>query len=128
MTGPAPVSRPVRSAHQEDSDGVFELGGHHAVGLMATHANLIETTNSIAFTTDMTTDAFALAAFTLTGAGILALAAAALSCGHRAWAGATVIVAVAMLVTAGAYAAGNDNVSDLMVFASGLVLLPGWLV
>jgi hypothetical protein len=95
---------------------------------MATHANPIETTNSIAFTIDMITDAFALAAFTLIGTGMLAFAAAALSRGHRAWAGATVIVAVAMLVTAGAYAAGNDNVSDLMVFASGIVLLPGWLV
>jgi len=106
---------------------VFELGGHHAVGLMATHANLIETTNSIAFTIDMTTDAFALAAFTLIGAGMLAFAAA-LYGGHRTWAGGTVVVAVAMLITAGAYAAGNDNFLDLMVFAIGLVLLPGWLV
>jgi hypothetical protein len=107
---------------------VFELGGHHAVGLMATHANPIETTNSIAFTIDTITDAFALAGFTLIGAGMLAFAAAALNRVHRTWAGGTVIVAVAMLVTAAAFAVGNDSFSDLMVFASGIVLLPGWLV
>jgi hypothetical protein len=54
---------------------------------MATHANPIETTNSIAFTTDVTADACALAAFTLIGTGMLTFAAAALSRGHRAWAG-----------------------------------------
>ena len=33
-----------------------------------------------------------------------------------------------MLVTAGAYAAGNDNFLDLILIASGGVLLPGWLI
>jgi len=32
---------------------VLELGGHRAVGLMATHANPIQATNAIAFTIDM---------------------------------------------------------------------------
>lgn len=107
---------------------VLELGGHHAVGLMATHANPIQTTNSIAFTIDTIADAFSLAAFTLIGAAMLALAAAALHRRRRAWACGTAVIAVAMLVTAGAYAVGNDNLSDLMLFASGIVLLPGWLV
>ena len=56
---------------------VAELGGHRAVGLMATHANPIQTTNSIAFTIDTITAAFALAAFAMIGAGMLAFAAAA---------------------------------------------------
>ena len=55
---------------------VLELGGHRAVGLMATHANPIQATNSIAFTIDTIAAAFALAAFALIGAGMLAFAAA----------------------------------------------------
>jgi hypothetical protein len=47
---------------------ILQLGGHRAVGLMATHANPIQTTNSIAFTIDMIGQAFALAAFALIGA------------------------------------------------------------
>jgi hypothetical protein len=107
---------------------ILELGGHHAVGLMATHANPIQTTNSIAFTIDTIADAFALATFTLIGTGMLAFAAAARRPGHRAWAGATAAIAVAMLVTAGTYASSNDDLSDLMLFASGIALLPGWLI
>jgi hypothetical protein len=106
---------------------VLELGGHRAVGLMATHANPIETTNSIAFTIDTIVAAFALAAFALVGAGMLAFAAARRP-GHRAWASYTAVVALAMLVAAGSYAAGNDSLSDLMLFADGVVLLPVWLI
>ena len=71
---------------------------------MATHANPIQTTNSIAFTIDMIGDAFMLAAFALIGVGMLVLAAAARSPGYRAWASYTVLIALAMLVTAGSYA------------------------
>jgi hypothetical protein len=39
-----------------------ELGGHRAVGLMATHTTPIQTTNSIAFTIDTIVAVFALAA------------------------------------------------------------------
>lgn len=46
---------------------VLVLGGHRAVGLMAAHANPIETTNSIAFTVDTVGQAFGLAAFALIG-------------------------------------------------------------
>jgi hypothetical protein len=97
---------------------------------MATHANPIETTNSIAFTIDAIADAFALAAFALIGAGMLAFAVAAAGerPGHRAWAGYTVVIALVMLVTAGSYAAGNGGLSDLMLLAGGVVLLPLWLI
>jgi hypothetical protein len=106
----------------------LELGGHRAVGLMATHANPIQTTNSIAFTIDTIVAAFALAAFALIGAGMLAFAASALRPGHRAWGSCTAVVALVMLVTAGSYAAGNDSLSDLMLFADGVLLLPVWLI
>jgi hypothetical protein len=107
---------------------ILQLGGHRAVGLMATHANPIQATNSIAFTIDTISQAFALAAFALLGAGILTLAAAARHRGHRHWASYTTVTALAMLATAGAYAAGHDNFLDLMLVASGGVLLPIWLI
>jgi len=109
---------------------VFQLGGHRAVGLMATHANPIQTTNSIAFTIDMTGQAFALAAFVFIGAGMLtlALAAAGARSKQRRWAGYTVLVAALTLITAGSYAAGNGDLTDLMLLAGGVVLLPAWLI
>lgn len=109
---------------------VLQLGGHRAVGLMATHTNPIQTTNSIAFTIDMIAAAFALAAFALIGAGMLAFAATAVRehAGHRAWAGYTIVTALTLLVLAWSYAAGNGSLSDLLLVADGLVLLPLWLI
>ena len=109
---------------------VLQLGGHRAVGLMATHTNPIQTTNSIAFTIDMIAAAFALAAFALIGAGMLAFAATAARehAGHRAWAGYTIVTALTLLVLAWSYAAGNGSLSDLLLVADGLVLLPLWLI
>jgi hypothetical protein len=107
---------------------VLALGGHRAVGLMATHANPIQTTNSIAFTVDTIAAAFALAAFALIGAGMLGLAAAAPRPAHRAWARGTIVVALAVLVTAGSYAAGDDGFTDLMLLIGSAALLPLWLI
>ena len=107
---------------------VLELGGHRAVGLMATHANPIQTTNSIAFTIDTISAGFALAAFALIGAGMLGFAMAARRTAHRTWARVTLAVALVTLVTAASYAAGNGGFSDLMLFVSGAVLLPLWLI
>jgi len=107
---------------------VVELGGHRAVGLMATHANPIETTNSIAFTIDTIGEAFSLAAFALIGAGMLALAGASNRSARRGWLACTVVTAVASLVTAVAYGTGNDDFSDLMLFIGGIVILPAWLI
>jgi hypothetical protein len=109
---------------------VVQLGGHRAVGLMATHTNPFQTTNSIAFTIDTVGAAFALAAFALIGAGMLALAAAAARehPGRRAWARYTALVALTLLVLAGSYAAGSGNLTDLMLIADGVVLLPVWLI
>ncbi|HEY5985109.1 MAG TPA: hypothetical protein VIV12_01820, partial [Streptosporangiaceae bacterium] len=71
---------------------ILQLGGHHAIGLMTTHANPIMAVASISFAIDMIAEAFALAAFAFMGAGLLAYVRAA-ALGHpqhRAWAGYTV--------------------------------------
>lgn len=112
---------------------ILQLGGHRAVGLMATHTNPIQTTNSIAFTIDTIAAAFALAAFALIGTGMLGFAAAVARehpshPGHRAWAVYTIVVALTLLVLAWSYAAGNGNLPDLILIADGLVLLPLWLI
>jgi hypothetical protein len=108
---------------------VFQLGAHRAVGLMATHSNPIETTNSIAFTADTVASTFALAAFTVTGAGLLAAAvlAARTSSWSRPWAAYTAIIAAVMLAIAVTYAFGPDDLNDVLLIAGGAVLLPGWL-
>lgn len=109
---------------------IVQLGGHRAVGLMATHGNPIQTTNSIAFTIDMTGQAFALAAFALIGAGMasLALAAAGPAGAHRRWAGYTGFLAALLLVISWSYAVGYGDFTDLMLLAGGVVLLPAWLI
>ena len=47
---------------------------------------------------------------------------------HHAWAAGTVVTALVLLATAGSYGAGNDNLSDLMLFAAGLAVLPARLI
>lgn len=108
---------------------VFQLGAHRAVGLMAGHSNPIQTTNSIAFIAQAVGDAFALAAFTVTGAGLLVTARLAARTGEqsRIWTGYTVIIAVVMLVIAASNAAGPGGLNDALLLADGAVLLPGWL-
>jgi hypothetical protein len=112
---------------------LVQIGGHHAVGLMAGHSNPIDAVNAIAFTVDLIVATFAAAAFTLAGAGLLAFAVTARrTAGQRAaagvWAGYTAVVGVLLLVTAGAYAAGNGDLADLLLFADGVAALPVWLV
>ena len=46
---------------------------------------------------------------------------------HHVRAAGTVVIALVMLVTAGSYGAGNDNPSDLMLFAAGFAVPPAWL-
>ncbi len=109
---------------------ILELGGHRAVGLMATHTNPIQTTNSIAFTIDTVAAAFALAAFAFIGLGMLAVAAAAVReySDRRAWAGYTILIAATLLVLAWSYATANSDLSDLLLFAVGVAPLPLWLI
>lgn len=110
--------------------GIFQLGGHWAVGLMATHANPIQTVNAIAFTIDTTEQAFALAAFALMGAGMLAFARVAAQARprRRGWAACTALLAALMFAISGSYAAGDGSLTDVMLLIGGIVLLPSWLL
>ena len=112
------------------SGNILELGGHRAVGLMAARTNPIQTTNSIAFTIDMIAAAFALAAFAFIGLGMLAVATAAArqDARHRAWVAYTIAIGLTLLVLAWSYAAGNSDLSDLMLFAIGIAPVPLWLI
>ena len=66
----------------------------------------------------------------ITGAGMLAFAvtAAREHAAYRAWAVYTIVVALTLLVLAWSYAAGNGSLSDLLLTADGLLLLPLWLI
>jgi peptidoglycan/LPS O-acetylase OafA/YrhL len=107
--------------------GLVELGGHRAVGLLATHTNPIQVTNSISFTVDTISDTFYLAAFTFIAAGMLAYAWLALRQDRRAWAGLTLLAGLASAVTAWSFAAGNGDVTDLMLLIAGVIVAPGWI-
>jgi hypothetical protein len=78
----------------------------------------------------MTSQAFALAAFTLLGAGMLAFtrAAAQTRPHRRAWPAYTALLAALMFLTAWSYAVGNGDLTDLLLLAGGVALLPGWLI
>lgn len=107
---------------------IVQLGGHQTIGLMATHTNPIQTTNSISFTIDLVVQAFLLAAFAFLCAGMLAFTRAAIQAGQRGWAGLTLVAAVTSLAIAWSYAAGQGNVTDYLLLAGGVVVLPAWLV
>src|SRR5689334_10455188 len=50
---------------------LLQIGGHHAVDLMASHGNPIETVNAIAFTVDSVTAVFECAALLAIGGGLI---------------------------------------------------------
>jgi hypothetical protein len=66
----------------------------------------------------------------LVGLGMLAVAAAATRehAGHHAWASYTIVIALTLLVLAWSYATSNSDLSDLLLFAVGVVPLPLWLI
>jgi hypothetical protein len=109
---------------------VAQLGGHRAVGLMATHGNPLETVGSIHFSIDIIDDAFELAAFALIGVGMLAFARSAMGGGaaYLAWGRFTMAIGLLMLALAGSYAADNGDLTDLLLLAGGGALLPAWLI
>ncbi len=103
-------------------------GGHRAVGLMATHGNQIDGVNSIAFTVDMTVDAFCAAAFILLGLAMLAIGIAPVRAGSARWGALSVVIGVVALVVAIGYLQGIDFVTTYVLGALAAVLLPAWLV
>jgi hypothetical protein len=107
---------------------LIELGGHRAIGLMATHINPIQVTNSISFTIDTIVQAFDLAAFALLSAGMLAFARVAIRRGRRGWAACTLVLALIGLLAAWSYAAGNGDLTEAVLLAGGLAAMPAWLI
>lgn len=104
------------------------IGGHRAVGLMATHGNPIDGVNSIAFTVDVTSDAFSAAAFLLIGLAMVTIGIAPVRADGTTWAGLTALVgAVALLVAAG-YLEGTDWVTTYVLAVLAAVLTPVWLI
>jgi len=105
------------------------LGGHRAIGLMATHANPVQAVNSIAFTVDTIVSALSLATFALIGAGLLGFGYAARTLrGYRAWAGASAAAGLLMLAVAWSYASGPGDLTDWLLLISGVAALPAWLI
>lgn len=104
------------------------IGGHRAVGLMATHGNPIAGVNSIAFTVDVTTDAFSAAAFILLGLALLAIGIAPVRAGLSHWATLSIATGFVSLVVAVGYLQGIDSVTTYVLGALAAVLLPVWLV
>lgn len=109
---------------------LLQLGGHRAVGLMATHHNPIGAVNAIAFTIDMIDEAFALAAFALIGIGMVALAGSALRARSEpvAWTVCTGVVAFLTLALAVSYLVDDGSLRNVLVLAAGFVGAPTWLV
>jgi hypothetical protein len=104
------------------------IGGHRAVGLMATHGNPIAAVNSIAFTVDITTEAFSAAAFILLGLALLAIGVAPVRAGLSRWATFSIATGFVSLVVALGYLQGIDSVTTYVLGALAAVLLPVWLV
>jgi hypothetical protein len=102
------------------------IGGHRAVGLMATHGNPIATVNVVAFTTDVTSDAFSAAAFLLLAAGMAALAGPAY--GGQRWRLLTAATSALAVVVAYGYLASIDSITTYELGLLAAVLLPIWLV
>lgn len=102
------------------------IGGHRAVGLMATHDNPIQTVNAIAFTTDMTSDAFSAASFILLALAMLGLASTSFG-GHR-WAALSVLIGALAAFVADGYLASIDSITSYGLGVLAGLLLPIWLV
>jgi hypothetical protein len=106
---------------------VIQLGGHHAVGLMATQKGPLPTVGSIFFTIELIDDAFETAAFAAIGVAGLVLACSGTGPADRAWAACNAVVGGCSAALAAAYVADDGDVVNVLLFALG-VLLPLWLV
>lgn len=107
---------------------VVAVAGHRAVALMATHGNPITVVNSIAFTVDVTADAFSAAAFLLLGMALLALGIAPVRAGGRRWATLGTVTGLTSLLVAVGYIEGIDLVTTYVLGILAAVLVPAWLV
>jgi hypothetical protein len=127
----APVGRGACTAVQAAGTvwivgALAAMGGHRSVALMATHDNPVQTVNVVAFTTDMTSDAFNAAAFVLLAVGMLGVATA--SYGGPRWRALTVLTGLLAAVVAYGYVASVDSVTTYELGLLAAVLQPIWLV
>jgi hypothetical protein len=106
---------------------LVQLGGHRAVGLMATHGNPLPTVGSIFFTIEMIDDAFETAAFATIGLALL-LARANRQAGERAWSRYTAALGGLCLTLAFAYIRDEGDLVNLLLVTLGTTLLPLWLI
>jgi len=129
-----PTSVPVRAAGTTLQLGgvvwilgsLAAIGGHRAVGLMATHGNPVQTVNAVAFTTDVTSDALSAASFILLALGMVALAFVSLR--GRGWTTLTAATSLLSAVVAYGYVAGIDSITTYELGLLAVVALPAWLV
>jgi len=109
---------------------VAQLGAHRAVGMLSTHAYTTETTSAIVFTFDTIDDAFEVASFAVMGVGLLFLARAAIRAGdaEQGWAWHTAILGIAAIGTVVSYLWPVGDLTDLLLIAIGVLLMPAWLI
>jgi hypothetical protein len=107
---------------------VIAIGGHRAVGLMATHGNPLEGVNSIAFTVDMTVDAFSTAALVLLGLAMVAIGIAPVRPLRPRWALLSIGAGLVSFVVAFGYVNGVDAITSYVLGALAALLLPAWMV
>jgi hypothetical protein len=107
---------------------LIAIGGHRAVAMMATHSNPIEGVNSIAFTVDITTDAFSTAAFVVLGAAMVAIGIAPVRIGGSGWAMLSLVTGVVALLVAAGYVEGVDFITTYVLGLLAAVLLPTWMI
>jgi hypothetical protein len=107
---------------------VLQLGGHRAVGAMATHGNPLPAVNAIAFTIDIIGDAFDAVAFASLGVGLLLCAWAGARVGAPGWSRYTGAIGLVGIVVAAAYIMDEGDIVNALLLALGVVLLPIWLV
>lgn len=104
------------------------IGGHRAVGLMATHGNPIDGVNSIAFTVDMTEQAFAAAGFVVLGLAMVAIGIAPVRLAGPRWAALVILDGLLSLLVAIGYLRGVDFLQTYVLGLLAAVLVPAWLV
>jgi hypothetical protein len=109
---------------------LVQLGGHRAVGLMATHGNPIQTVNAIDFTVDTIDETFELTAVILLGLGLLAFVSAASRkpVAGSAWSTYTFASGLTMLALAVSYVVGTDDVTTWLLVVAGAAVIPMWIV
>jgi hypothetical protein len=107
---------------------IAEIGGHHAVSLMATHDNPIQTVNAVAFTVDMTTNAFEVAAFVLLGCAMFAIGVCPVRPAGSRWTTLTWLTGLVAFVVAFGYVREIDLITAWVLGLLAAVLLPAWLI